>query len=151
MKFLLSVSFFALATTVAHAGPGSNAAKMGFREMIPNTSKYVSRTYNRCSVFNTSHRTYESSSMRENKSKFIPRKVTTMHKRTYMQGYKPEEQVKQEFQYDDITKTKVLFLDKNHERYKSLGKQQQSFKEISPVTEKKDDHTLVVTIKKKEN
>ena len=45
MKLLLSVSFFTLATTVAHAGPGSKAAKMGLREMIPSTSKYASRTY----------------------------------------------------------------------------------------------------------
>lgn len=82
-----------------------------------------------------------------NKSKSIVRRAKTMHKRNYMQGYKPKEQASPQFQYDNIMNKKITFVDKNHERFVIQGKQQ-SLKEGSSIIEKKDDHTLVVKLKK---
>jgi len=120
MKNLTLAVSFLAFASVANAGPG--ASKMS--------------SFNLMGELNT--------------SKFIARKASTMQKRTYMQGYKPKEQITPEFQYDNITDKKIIFVDKNHERYISPGKQQ-SLKEGTPTTEQKDDHTLIVKLKKKEN
>lgn len=65
------------------------------------------------------------------------------------QGYQPKKPIPLEFQFDNITREKIKFTDKYHERYRS-DSTELSFKERIAITEKKDDHTLVVNIKKKE-
>ena len=65
------------------------------------------------------------------------------------QGYKPLEQIKTDFQFDNITKEKIRFTDKSHERYRTEVTDP-SFKERITTTEQKDDHTLVVNIKRDE-
>ena len=67
----------------------------------------------------------------------------------HTQGYKPEKPTLLEFQFDNITKEKVRFTDKSHERYRTEIIQP-FLKERVAITDQKDDHTLVVNIKKKE-
>lgn len=67
----------------------------------------------------------------------------------YTQGYQPKEPIPLEFQFDNITKEKIKFTDNSHERYRS-DSAESSFKERIAITEQKDDHTLIVNIKKKE-
>ncbi|MBA3814805.1 MAG: hypothetical protein H0X26_10070 [Alphaproteobacteria bacterium] len=65
------------------------------------------------------------------------------------QGYKPIEPIKEDFQFDNITKEKIKFTDQSHERYRTEVSDS-LFKEKIAITVQKDDHTLVVNIKKKE-
>ena len=64
------------------------------------------------------------------------------------QGYKPEKNVNEEFQFDNITKEKISFTDKSHARYR-VKLDDKYFKEHIAIAEKKDDHTIVVNIKKR--
>ncbi len=89
----------------------------------------------------------------ENISKItVKKKVPTqMVQKRYLstQGYQPKEPIKLEFQFDNITKEKVRFTDKSHERYRP--ERPKSFSgEFVAIPEKIDDHTVIVNIKKKE-
>ncbi|MGC8483235.1 MAG: hypothetical protein ACP5OE_06285 [Thermodesulfobium sp.] len=65
-------------------------------------------------------------------------------------GYRPPELSKPiQFQYEKMDR-KVKFLDENHERYIILGKQQQFSKEDLPITERRNDHTFIITFKKRD-
>ena len=65
-------------------------------------------------------------------------------------GYRPAKLITLEFQKDDIPQQKVRFLDRTHERYIRLNQSSKVPKERDTVsTERRDDHTLVVNLKKK--
>lgn len=66
------------------------------------------------------------------------------------QGYRPTKPVELVFQSDTMTNQKVIFLDAGHERFVRLNQSVKASKERDMAsTERKDDHTLIVNLKKK--
>ena len=65
-------------------------------------------------------------------------------------GFKPEKQASLNFQYDNIPNQKIKFLDKSHERYVKRQQLSKISNEKEIVSkEEKDDHTIIVDLKKK--
>lgn len=113
MKFLLSVSFFALATTVVHAGPGSSTAKTALREVIPNTSRYVSRTYARPGRLRMDKNIYSSSP--HTQKRFNHATPTQLKTR----GFRPEKPVEVTQLHTLDLPTKLEYLDETYEVFRT--------------------------------
>ncbi len=72
-------------------------------------------------------------------------RVRDMHTK----GYKPTEPIQMELQVDYLPREKIRFIDKNHERYIHLNHQSVKASTEKSNIIKKDDHTIVVDLKKK--
>jgi hypothetical protein len=110
----------------AYAGPGGS--KM-FEEVCNNTTKNFNYIPKNLYVKKGSY--------------FMVRNFST-------KGFKPEKQVSLNFQYDNIPNQKIRFLDKSHERYVKRQQLSKSSNEKDIISkEEKDDHTIIVDLKKK--
>lgn len=121
MKSILTIMIFSLMGSTAFAAPG-------LKELLEFTTRCVA--IKRWGTMHSSD-------------------LTKRHFST--KGYKPEQPSKFVFQQDDLPNQKIKFLDLIHERYTRTNQQaSKSFKEKEiSHEEKKDDHTLIVNLKKK--
>ena len=123
MKNIIIAASLLMVNSTVYAGPGVSRVGLGLFEMIGNS---ITR-----------------------KLPSIPRSDFTV-RRFSTQGYRPTEPIKLDFQYDAASNQKIRFLDKSHERYMRLNQSSKAPKEKGVgSTEQKDDHTLVVDLKKK--
>ncbi|MBX9786428.1 MAG: hypothetical protein K2Y08_03715 [Alphaproteobacteria bacterium] len=123
MKKIIIAIILGMASSSAYAGPGVSKMGLGLFEVIGN------------------------SIMRRTPS--IPRSESTVRMLS-TQGYRPTEPVKLEFQYDAASNQKIRFLDRSYERYVRLNQSSKTPKEKEIIsTEQRDDHTLIVDLKKK--